>query len=100
MAEWLSSQSEIPLCGKCGGFMLYTVYILKSMVRDRFYIGHTADLDKRLKEHNAGRTKSTKAYVPWKVIYTENYETKSQAVRREFEIKSYKSGIKFYSLVS
>ena len=70
------------------------------MVRDRFYIGNTADLDKRLKEHNAGRTKSTKAYVPWKVIYTENYETKSQAVRREFEIKSYKSGIKFYSLVS
>ncbi|MCL4548300.1 MAG: GIY-YIG nuclease family protein [Bacteroidetes bacterium] len=79
---------------------MYTVYILKSMVRDRFYICHTADLDKRLKEHNAGRTKSTKAYVPWKVIYTENYETKSQAVRREFEIKSYKSGIKFYSLVS
>lgn len=79
---------------------MFTVYILKSLVIDRFYIGHTADLDKRLREHNAGRTRSTKAYTPWEVIYTEYYETKSQAVKRELEIKSYKSGIKFYSLIT
>ena len=79
---------------------MFTVYVLKSLVKNRFYIGHTADLDKRLREHNAGRTRSTKAYAPWNVIYTENYGTKSQAVKRELEIKSYKSGIKFYSLIS
>ena len=96
----MSSQSEIPLCGKCGGFMLYTVYIIKGIVRDQFYIGLTADLGKRLKEHNAVRTKSAKAYLPLDITDIENYETKSQAVRREFEIKYYKSGIKFFSLVS
>ena len=98
MAEWLSSQSEIPLCGKCGGLEMFTVYILKSIKNSRFYIGHTADLRKRLIEHNSGKTRSTKAYAPWEIVYTEDFGTKSEAYRREMEIKSYKSGFKFKEL--
>ena len=79
---------------------MYTIYIIKSLIKNRYYISHTADLNKRLKEHNSGKTKSTKAYTPWEIVYTENYGTKSQAVKREFEIKSYKSGIKFHSLIT
>ncbi len=77
---------------------MYFVYILKSLIADRYYIGHTADVDKRLAEHNQGRTRSTKGYKPWKVVYIEKYETKSEAFRREQEIKSYKSGFKFKEL--
>ncbi|MEW6193647.1 MAG: GIY-YIG nuclease family protein [Bacteroidota bacterium] len=99
MAEWLSSQSEIPLRGKCGGLEMYSVYILKSLVKERFYIGHTSDLQKRLNEHNSGRTKSTKPYIPWTIVHIESYETKSEAYKRELQIKSFKSGIKFKQLL-
>lgn len=77
---------------------MYYVYILKSLVTERYYIGHTKDLEKRLNEHNQGRTRSTKAYKPWKLVYAEKYETKSEAYKREVEIKSYKSGYKFQLL--
>lgn len=100
MAEWLSSRSEIPLRGKCGGLEMYTVYILRSNKYERYYVGHSSDIKKRLVEHNSGRTKSTKPYIPWEIIYTEEYATKSEAYKREQEIKSYKSGIKFHKLVN
>ncbi len=70
--------------------MEYTVYALKSDVDARIYVGFTTNVDKRLKEHNSGKTKSTKGYRPWKVIYTESCETRIEA--RELE-KYYKSGI-------
>ena len=79
---------------------MYTVYILKSRFNERYYIGHTADLEKRLKEHNSGRTKSTKAFIPYEIVYTKDYETKSEAFLREREIKSFKSGLKFKMLMS
>jgi putative endonuclease len=79
---------------------MYKVYILKSQVKERYYIGQTANLDKRLKEHNSGKTRSTKSYSPWKVVYVEELETRSEAVKRELEIKSYKSGIKFKNLLN
>lgn len=50
--------------------------------------------------HNNGEVRSTKSGVPWRVVYTEDYNKKSEAVKREIEIKKYKSGIKFKKLVS
>ena len=50
---------------------MVTVYVLESMNIKRYYIGMTKDLVARLKEHNAGRSKFTSAYKPWKVIYKE-----------------------------
>ncbi len=79
---------------------MYKVYILKTDSKERYYIGHSEDVEKRLSEHNSAKTKSTKAYVPWKIIYTEEYQTKSEVYKREIEIKSYKSGIKFKNLIS
>lgn len=77
---------------------MFYVYILHSKIKDRFYIGHTNDLDKRINEHNSGKTKSTKAYKPWKLVYCETFTSKSDAFRREREIKNYKSGYKFQEL--
>jgi len=90
-------------CGKCGGLIeglkVYTVYILESIKFDRYYIGCTKDLSKRLKTHNEEKVRSTKAYCPWKVVYTENYGSKISAYKREKVIKSYKSGEAFKRLL-
>ncbi|MFC2082306.1 GIY-YIG nuclease family protein [Bacteroidota bacterium] len=79
---------------------MYYVYILKSMSHDRFYIGHTKNIEKRLSDHNRGKVKSTKPFVPWEIVYTEEFKSKSEAFKREMQIKSYKSGEAFQHLVS
>jgi len=70
--------------------MFYT-YIIYSESTDKYYIGHTHDLILRLQRHNEGWTRSTKAGIPWKLIYSEKYQTKSGAMKREYEIKRMKS---------
>ena len=78
---------------------IYYVYVLKSIEKSRYYIGHSSNLERRVSEHNAGKTRSTKAYRPWKLVYFEKFESKSEAYKREMEIKSHKSGIKFRMLL-
>jgi putative endonuclease len=63
--------------------MNYTVYILYSISFDSFYIGFTHDINVRLSQHNEGLTKSTTAKRPWKIVYTETYITKAEAIARE-----------------
>lgn len=79
---------------------MWTVYILKSIEYEKYYIGYTEDIEKRLKEHNRGKTKSTKAYKPYKIVHTEQYGNKSDAYKREREIKKYKGGNEFKKLVN
>ena len=70
---------------------MYTVYILFSSSNDKYYVGHTSNLQDRLKRHNQGRSKSTKTGIPWEVVYTEIYNSKSEAYQREMKIKKQKS---------
>ncbi|MFA5188424.1 MAG: GIY-YIG nuclease family protein [Patescibacteria group bacterium] len=79
--------------------MNYIVYILQSLKNGRYYIGHIADIQNRLRQHNNGEVKSTKPYLPWKVKYTEKCKTKSDAYKRELEIKRYKGGLFFKRLL-
>jgi putative endonuclease len=78
---------------------MFKIYILQSLKNGRYYIGSTEDVDNRLEKHNAGLVRSTKGFIPWKIVYTENYNTRSDAYRREMEIKKYKGGIKFKRLL-
>ncbi|MDD5457751.1 MAG: GIY-YIG nuclease family protein [Candidatus Margulisbacteria bacterium] len=78
---------------------MYTVYILKSTNKNKFYIGQTSNLDKRLAEHNAGRVKSTKAYTPYNVIYQEEYGSRSEAMKVEKKLKNLKSSVKLMQYV-
>jgi putative endonuclease len=70
--------------------MPFYLYILQSESTNRFYIGQTKDLRKRFACHNANYSKSLKNRGPWRLVYTEEYATHSQAVRREKQIKSWK----------
>ncbi|MDX1768926.1 MAG: GIY-YIG nuclease family protein, partial [Arenibacter troitsensis] len=54
---------------------MYKVYVIYSSSFERYYVGITDNIEVRLKQHNSGKTKSTKAYVPWEVVLTEDYET-------------------------
>ena len=67
---------------------MYYVYVLESVVDKRLYKGHTQDVEKRLKEHNSGKVKSTKGYKPWELKYIETFETRKEAVKREKYLKT------------
>ncbi len=68
--------------------MTYYTYILRSHFDGTYYYGHTKDVAKRIRQHNAGEMKYTKGKRPWKVHYTEEFQTKSEAYRRERYFKS------------
>ena len=68
--------------------MVY-VYILKSINFNKYYTGLTTNLEQHLYEHNLGKTKSNKAYLPWEIFYTETFNTTAEARKRE---KYFKSG--------
>ena len=58
---------------------MYVVYVLKSMVKDHHYVWMTNNIERRLQEHNEWKTKSTKAYLPFKILYKEIVENSKQA---------------------
>ncbi|PCJ27442.1 MAG: endonuclease [Flavobacteriales bacterium] len=68
--------------------MKYYVYVLRSDKFERNYTGFTTNLANRLKEHNSGKTISTRPYKPWKILYSECFSTKKEALDREKYLKS------------
>jgi len=66
---------------------MFFVYVLKSLKDSTTYIGSTEDLDKRLKGHNQGKTKSIKHKLPMELVYYEAYKTKTLARKREIQLK-------------
>jgi len=71
--------------------MPFHTYILRSESTGQFYVGHTENLTKRIFEHNNNRTTSIKNRGPWKLFYSEVFDTPSDATGREREIKRMKS---------
>ena len=71
--------------------IMFSVYVLVSESRNRYYTGCTDDIIRRLAEHNNGKSKATRGYRPWRVVYSESFSSLSDARRREREIKSWKS---------
>lgn len=71
--------------------MNYYVYILRSETTGKTYIGQTSDLEKRLAQHNDPACRFTmytkRNAGPWKMIHTETYTSRSEAMRREKQLK-------------
>jgi putative endonuclease len=67
---------------------MFFVYAIKSQMDGRIYVGLTVDVSKRVDEHNSGKTKSTKGYPPWQLIYTEVLPSRIEARAREKYLKS------------
>ena len=71
--------------------MKWFTYILYSATLNRYYVGSTDNLEWRLERHNLGWGRYTKKGIPWKMVYYETYQTKTEALKREKEIKKKKS---------
>ncbi len=68
---------------------MFTVYVLYSEKFDKIYIGYTSDLEQRFLSHNKLSKKGyTVKFRPWKIVYTEQFEDKKEAMRREKALKS------------
>ncbi len=68
--------------------MMYYAYELRSLKDGTHYYGSTSDLEKRLREHNAGKAKYTKGHRPYEVVHSESFSTKKEAATRELYFKS------------
>jgi putative endonuclease len=71
--------------------MKYFIYILQSEKDGTYYIGHTSNLEARIRRHNQGGSAYTKSKAPWKLLYEEDLNSKAEAMNREREIKGKKS---------
>ncbi|MBI1754877.1 GIY-YIG nuclease family protein [Candidatus Azambacteria bacterium] len=70
---------------------MFFVYIIKSFEGGRYYVGSCDNVEKRVEQHNKGRVRSTKAFVPWELLYTEKFKSRSESRNRERQLKSWKS---------
>ncbi|MDO8269107.1 MAG: GIY-YIG nuclease family protein [Candidatus Levybacteria bacterium] len=77
---------------------MYYLYILKNQT-GKYYIGSTINVSERLKRHNSGGSNWTSKYKPWDLVYIEEFGTKSEAIKREKVVKSYKGGNAFFKLI-
>jgi putative endonuclease len=68
--------------------MSYFVYILYSENHDKYYIGQTNNIEERLKRHNAGSEKATRPYLPWKMIWSTEKISRSEAMLLEKKLKN------------
>lgn len=67
---------------------MFCVYILKSLKNGRLYTGSTDDLERRLDEHNKKQSKYTSYTGPYSLVYSEEYLTRDEAVKRELFLKT------------
>jgi len=67
---------------------MFVVYVLQSVKNLQLYIGQTNNFERRMKQHNTGKVLSTKAYLPYRLIYKEAFVDRPKAVLREKELKS------------
>ena len=66
---------------------MYYVYILFSDRLGKYYIGSTKHLENRLAEHNRGKSPFAKSGLPWKLVYSLEFENRSDALSFEMKIK-------------
>ena len=72
--------------------MTFWVYVLVSQTTGRRYIGHTSDIERRLREHNdktTGKMRYTRKQTgPWSLVYEEKFTSRREAMQREQFLKS------------
>ena len=78
---------------------MYFFYILYSDSTKCFYVGYTAALEARLIKHNSKHKGFTNRTRDWRIVYSEQFETKKEAMTREKQIKLWKSRKRLEALV-
>jgi len=68
--------------------MAFCTYIIYSTLKNKYYCGISNDINKRLREHNAGKCRSTKYGIPWTLVFYEESTTRETARTLEVKIKN------------
>jgi len=76
------------------------VYILKSINTGRFYIGSTNDINRRMKEHKLGKTRSVRSFIPFELVFRQETNTLKGARYLERKLKRYKSKVILNKIIS
>ncbi len=79
---------------------MFITYILFSEKLNKYYIGSTCCLEDRINKHNSNHKGFTGGVGDWILVYKEDYEDKSQSLRRELQIKKWKSRKMIESLLA
>jgi putative endonuclease len=80
--------------------MIYLFYILFSKSINKYYIGHTSNIEERIRKHNSNHKGFTGHKNDWTLVYSEEFETKTEAYARERQVKNWKSKSKIVQLVN
>ena len=67
----------------------YYVYILKSINFDKYYVGYTTNINRRLNEHNSKSQIYSKNYAPWDLVTYTSFTNKQKATNFETYLKSH-----------
>lgn len=67
---------------------MYYVYIISSLKQNWIYTGYSTNLRNRIKDHQRGKSKATKPYLPFELIFYEAYKAQADAKRREAYLKT------------
>ena len=68
--------------------MIFYVYAIKSVVTNYIYVGLTNNIHRRILEHNNGENRSTKAYKPFTIVYSESFNDRKTTRLKEKYLKS------------
>jgi putative endonuclease len=79
--------------------MEYFIYIVYSKTKNSYYVGYTSNLQERLLRHNQKSKGFTGSRNDWQIVHSERFSTKTEAMKRELQIKSWKSRIKIEALL-
>lgn len=79
---------------------MYYTYILYSPSINKYYVGYTHNLELRLERHNSCWGKFSSRGIPWQLVYKEGFESKTDAIKRELEIKQKKNRRFIENLIS
>ena len=71
--------------------MKFYTYILESESSGKLYIGQTANIDDRLYRHNNDKSRFTKGKGPWKIIFSKELDSRTEAILLENKLKGYKN---------
>jgi putative endonuclease len=66
---------------------MFVTYILYSPKVNKFYTGQTDDMNRRLEEHNRGKTPFMANGIPWKLIFSKQFDSRADAMKLERFIK-------------
>ncbi len=91
MVVAIRDPARMKFVGTSGFSCMFTAYVLQSEKDGKYYIGSTDDLGKRILRHNKGYSRYTKNRGPFKIVFKQEFQTRSEAKKREYYLKSLKS---------